>query len=207
MKPTRTEGTGTPALYQQAISTLQALLVEAGAAGDTEPTAMSLSTIGSNGRVSSRIVLLKQVDADGLCFFTNYESAKGGQLAAHDQAAVNFHWKTLRDQVQVRVEGLVEKLDAADSDAYFATRPRMSQIGAWASLQSQELPDREVFDARVAEIEGKYAGVDVPRPPTWGGYRLRPDLFEFWYGARFRLHDRQRYALEDGVWRKFLLYP
>lgn len=168
---------------------------------------MSLSTIGSNGRVSSRIVLLKQVDADGLCFFTNYESAKGGQLAAHDQAAVNFHWKTLRDQVQVRVEGLVEKLDAADSDAYFATRPRMSQIGAWASLQSQELPDREVFDARVAEIEGKYAGVDVPRPPTWGGYRLRPDLFEFWYGARFRLHDRQRYALEDGVWRKFLLYP
>ncbi|MEZ5460995.1 pyridoxamine 5'-phosphate oxidase [Dokdonella sp.] len=198
---------GTPVLYQQAISILRKLLEEAKAAGDTEPTAMTLSTVGSDGRVSSRVVLLKKLDTDGLCFFTNYESAKAGQLAVHDQAALNFHWKTLRDQVQVRVEGVVEKLDPADSDAYFATRPRMSQIGAWASLQSKELPDREVFDARVAEIEERYEGVDVPRPPHWGGYRLRPDLIEFWYGAGFRLHDRQRYEMKDGVWRKFLLYP
>lgn len=207
MNSTQAETSGTQELYQQAITTLQELLAEAAAAGDSEPTAMTLSTAGSGGRVSSRIVLLKQVDASGLCFFTNYESAKAGQLAAHSQAAVNFHWKSLRDQVQVRIEGRVEKISSADSDAYFATRPRMSQIGAWASLQSQELPGREVFEERVAKVELKYAGVDVPRPPTWGGYRLVPDLFEFWYGARYRLHDRQRIELEDGVWRKFLLYP
>lgn len=195
------------ALCQQAISTLRDLLAEAAAAGDSEPTAMNLSTVGGDGRVSSRIVLLKSLDEGGLCFFTNYESAKAGQLAGHNQAAVNFHWKTLREQVQVRVEGTVEKLDAVVSDAYFATRPRMSQIGAWASLQSRELPAREVFDARVSEFEARYEGVDVPRPPNWGGYRLRPDLFEFWYGAGFRLHDRQRYELKDGVWHKFLLYP
>jgi pyridoxamine 5'-phosphate oxidase len=120
---------------------------------------------------------------------------------------VAFHWKTLRDQVQVRVEGRVGKLDAASSDAYFATRPRMSQIGAWASLQSQELPGREVFDARVAEFESRFAAGDVPRPPNWGGYLLVPDLFEFWYGVNFRLHDRQRYECQDGIWNKRLLYP
>lgn len=195
------------ALYQQAIETLRRLIDEAGAAGDPEPTAMSLATADAQGRVSSRIVLLKGLGEDGLRFFTNYESAKAGQLAAHAQAAVGFHWKTLRDQVQVRVEGEVGKLSAADSDAYFATRPRMSQIGAWASLQSQELPSREVFDARVAEIERRFEGIEVTRPPHWGGYLLKPDLFEFWYGANFRLHDRQRYECRDGVWSRRLLYP
>lgn len=194
-------------LYPQAIETLRELLAEARAAADPEPTAMNLATVGSNGRVSSRIVLLKHLDEDGLQFFTNYESAKAGQLAAHGQAAVTFHWKTLRDQVQVRVEGCVEKLDAAISDTYFATRPRLSQIGAWASLQSQELPDRDVFDARVAEVEKRFEGIEVSRPSHWGGYRLVPDLFEFWYGAKFRLHDRQRYELTDGIWTKRLLYP
>jgi pyridoxamine 5'-phosphate oxidase len=203
MNTTRTEVPESQELYLQAIKTLQELIAEAGG----EPTAMTLSTVGADGRVSSRVVLLKQIDADGLSFFTNYQSAKGDQLAAHQQAALNFHWKPLREQVQVRVEGIVEKLDAAVSDAYFATRPRMSQIGAWASLQSQEMPGREVFDARVAEIEAKYSGGEVPRPPNWGGYRLRPDLFEFWYGAGFRLHDRQRYELKAGAWRKCLLYP
>lgn len=168
---------------------------------------MTLSTLGRDGRVSSRVVLLKKLDPEGLCFFTNYESAKAGQLAAHEQAALNFHWKTLREQVQVRVEGTVEKLGAAESDAYFASRPRMSQIGAWASLQSQELASREVFEARVADIESRYAGVEVPRPPHWGGYRLRPDCFEFWYGAGFRLHERHRYELKGGDWRTCLLYP
>ncbi len=197
----------TRSLYLEAIETLTRLLAEASAAADPEPTAMNLATVAANGRVSSRIVLLKQLDADGLQFFTNYESDKGGQLAAHAQAAVAFHWKTLRDQVQVRVEGRVEKLAAAVSDAYFATRPRLSQIGAWASLQSQQLPGREVFDARFAEFEQRFAGVEVPRPPHWGGYRLLPDLFEFWYGASFRLHDRHRYELHDGVWTRCLLYP
>jgi pyridoxamine 5'-phosphate oxidase len=207
MNTTPNEAAGTTELYQQAITTLRNLLAEATAAGDSEPTAMTLSTVGHDGRVSSRIVLLKTLDADGLGFFTNYESAKAEQLAAHSQAAANFHWKTLRDQVQVRVEGRVEKLDAAGSDLYFATRPRMSQIGAWASLQSQELPDRAVFEQRVAETESRFANVDVPRPPNWGGYRLCPDVFEFWYGARFRLHDRQRYELTNGLWRKCMLYP
>lgn len=203
----KTEPDDTRSLYLEAIETLTRLLAEASAAADPEPTAMNLATVAANGRVSSRIVLLKQLDDDGLQFFTNYESAKAGQLDAHAQAAVSFHWKTLRDQVQVRVEGQVEKLDAALSDAYFATRPRLSQIGAWASLQSQELPGREVFDARVAEFEQRFAGVEVPRPPHWGGYRLRPDLFEFWYGAQFRLHERQRYELHDGAWIRHLLFP
>ena len=195
------------ALYLQAIETLRSLVEEARAAADPEPTAMNLATVGADGRVSSRIVLLKQLDADGLQFFTNYESSKAGQLAVHAQAAVAFHWKTLRDQVQVRVEGLVERLDAATADIYFASRPRMSQIGAWASLQSQELPRRSVFDERVAEFEQRFADVAVPRPPHWGGYCLKPDLFEFWYGANFRLHDRQRYDLHEGSWSKRLLYP
>ncbi len=197
----------TKPLYSEAIETLRTLLDEAKAAGDPEPTAMNLATVSAGGRMSSRIVLLKHLGEDGLRFFTNYESAKAEQLAAHAQAAVAFHWKTLRDQVQVRVEGRVEKLDAARSDAYFASRPRMSQIGAWASLQSQELPSREVFDARVAEFEQRFADADVPRPPNWGGYRLVPDLFEFWYGAKYRLHDRQRYELHEGAWNRRLLFP
>lgn len=202
-----TSATHSHPLYTEAIETLRKLLAEARAAGDPEPTAMNLATVSADGRVSSRIVLLKHLDQDGLQFFTNYESDKAEQLAAHAQVAVAFHWKTLRDQVQVRVEGRVEKLDTASSDAYFSSRPRMSQIGAWASLQSRELPAREVFDARVAEFEQRFEGADVPRPPNWGGYRLRPDLFEFWYGANFRLHDRQRYELHDGAWNRRLLFP
>ncbi len=195
------------ALYSRAIETLRTLLAEAKASGDPDPTAMNLATVAGDGRVSSRIVLLKHLGEDGLHFFTNYDSAKAEQLAEHAQAAVAFHWKTLRDQVQVRVEGRVEKLDAASSDAYFASRPRMSQIGAWASLQSQTLPDREVFVSRVAEFEQRFADGDVPRPLNWGGYRLLPDLFEFWYGANFRLHDRQRYEMREGVWTRRLLFP
>jgi pyridoxamine 5'-phosphate oxidase len=194
-------------IHHEALATLQRLLGEATAAGDPEPGAMNLATVGAAGRVSSRIVLLKGIGEDGLRFFTNYESAKAEELAAHPQAALCLHWKTLADQVQVRVEGGVGMLDAADSDAYFATRPRLSQIGAWASLQSQTLPDRETFEARVAEVERRFSGVDVPRPPHWGGYRLVPDRFEFWYGARHRWHERQRYELRDGTWSRRQLYP
>ena len=203
----KTNPSESPTPLAEAIDTMRNLLAEAKAAGDPEPTAMNLATVAADGRVSSRIVLLKQIDEEGLCFFTNYESDKAAQLATHAQAAINFHWKVLRDQIQVRVEGRVEKLDDASSDAYFASRPRMSQIGAWASLQSRELPNRDVFDARVEEVEKRFEGTEVSRPPHWGGYRLVPDLFEFWYGAKFRLHDRQRFELRDGAWTKRLLYP
>lgn len=195
-------------LYQQAIGELRDLLAEAQASADPEPTAMTLATADADGRVSARIVLLKGVDADGLRFFTNYDSAKGRQLAAHPQAALTLHWKFVREQVQVRAEGLVRRLDAAASDAYFATRPRMSQLGAWASLQSQPLPERAVFEQRLAEAERRFAGGEVPRPPNWGGYVLEPDRLEFWYGAGFRLHERVCYRRDgEGRWSRGLLYP
>lgn len=169
---------------------------------------MTLATSAADGRVSARIVLLKAVDAAGFRFFTNYESAKAQQLAAHPQAALCFHWKRLREQVQVRVEGRVYRLPAADSDAYFASRPRGSQLGAWASLQSQTLPDRASFEARYGEVERRYADAAVPRPPHWGGYRLAPDRIEFWFGAEYRLHDRDLYErAADGRWSRRNLYP
>src|SRR6187399_1739027 len=191
----------------EAIAQFRDLLAEAGAAGEPEPTAMTLATADASGRISARVVLLKNVDEAGFCFYTNYHSAKAAQLAAHRQAALCLLWKTLRDGVQVRIEGEIEKVDAIDSDAYFASRARLSQIGAWASLQSQTLPARGDLDARVAEFERKFAGGPVPRPPHWGGYRLRPDMLEIWYGQRARLHDRIRYDLADGAWSKRLLYP
>ena len=167
---------------------------------------MTLAT-SRDGRVSARIVLLKGVDERGFRFFTNYESAKSRELAEHPQAALCFHWKHLPGAVQVRVEGRVEKLGAAESDAYFATRARGSQIGAWASLQSQPLADRAEFEARIAEIERRFAGTEVPRPPHWGGFVVVPDRIEFWYGADFRLHERVLYALAGNLWTRQLLYP
>lgn len=189
------------------IDTFQALLDEARAAGDPEPTAMTLATAGTDGRVSARIVLLKGVDERGFRFFTNYESAKGAQLAAHPQVALCFHWKTVRHAVQVRVEGRSERLSAAESDAYFATRARMSQIGAWASMQSQTLPDRDTFDERVARYEKQFENGEVPRPPHWGGVLVVPDKVEFWYGARYRLHERVCWERQDDQWQSRLLYP
>lgn len=191
----------------QALDELKLLLAEAQRSGDPEPTAMNLSSVDARGRPHSRIVLLKSVDADGLCFFTNYTSAKGRELAANSLVALCLHWKHLREGIQVRIEGQVEELPAADSDAYFASRPRGSQIGAWASLQSQTLPARGEFEARIAHYEAEFDGRDVPRPPHWGGYRVQPDLVEFWYGAKFRLHERQRFELIDGVWQQRMLYP
>ncbi|MBS0514672.1 MAG: pyridoxamine 5'-phosphate oxidase [Proteobacteria bacterium] len=191
----------------EAIAQFRDLLAEAGAAGEPEPTAMTLATADAAGRVSARIVLLKAVDERGFVFYTNYESAKAGELAAHPQTALCFLWKTLRHVVQVRVEGEVEKAGAGEADAYFASRPRESRIGAWASKQSQTLPDRAELDARIAETEQRYAGAEVPRPPFWGGYRLVPDMLEFWFGQRARLHDRVRYARGERGWQKCLLYP
>jgi pyridoxamine 5'-phosphate oxidase len=194
-------------LYQEALTTFTGLLDEARASGDAEPTSMTLATAGADGRVSARIVLLKSVDADGFRFFTNYQSEKAGQIAAHPKVALCFHWKLLREGVQVRVEGDIAKVSAAESDAYFASRPRGSQIGAWASPQSQPLPDRGAFEARIAEFERRFEGAPVPRPPHWGGYLVRPDRIEFWYGASFRLHERVRYEKTDGAWIRGMLYP
>ncbi len=197
----------TDALLVEAVAAVRELLDAARAAADPEPAAMALATSDARGRLSVRIVLLKELDERGFAFYTNYESAKASQLGEQQQAALCLHWKTLRDGVQVRAEGVVEKTSAAESDAYFATRVRASQIGAWASLQSQTLPDRAALDARIAQYEREFEGRPVPRPPHWGGFRLVPDMIELWYGQRARLHDRIRYEQVDGRWSKRLLYP
>lgn len=189
------------------LATFAKLLDEARAAGDREPTAMTLATTDADGRLSARIVLLKAFDARGFVFYTNTRSRKGQALAAHPHAALLFHWKTLRDQVQVRIEGRVEAVTGTKADAYFASRTRGSQLGAWASLQSEPLPDRASFEARYARFEREYEGRVVPRPPHWSGYRLVPDAIEFWYGMAYRLHDRHVHRLVEGVWTEGLLYP
>jgi pyridoxamine 5'-phosphate oxidase len=194
-------------LSEELVQTFQRLMAEAEAAGETDANAMSLATAQADGRVSSRIVLMKQLDARGFVFYTNLDSDKGRQLRAHPRAALCFHWKKLRDGVQVRVEGRVETVADAEADAYFASRPRESQLGAWASLQSQTLPDRGTFEARYAEAEQRYANAPVPRPPHWSGQRVVPDLIEFWYGVPFRLHERHRHEWRDGAWQFRLLYP
>jgi pyridoxamine 5'-phosphate oxidase len=194
-------------LLAEAVAQVRDLIDAARAVGDPEPTAMTLATSDARGRLSARIVLLKDLDERGFAFYTNYDSAKAAQLGEQRHAALCLHWKTLRDGVQVRAEGVVEKTSVAESDAYFATRARASQIGAWASLQSQTLPDRAVLDARVEQYEREFEGRSVPRPPHWGGFRLVPDMIELWYGQRARLHDRIRYERVDGRWSRRLLYP
>jgi pyridoxamine 5'-phosphate oxidase len=194
-------------LKSEILDTFLRLLDEAKASGDPEPTAMNLATVDSSGRVASRIVLLKGVDERGFRFHTNYQSDKGSQLETHAQVALCFHWKQLRNGVQVRVEGAARRLQEEESDAYFASRPRQSQIGAWASLQSQTLPDRETFEQRVARCEHEFEGRDVTRPPHWGGYVVEPDMLEFWYGAEFRLHERVRWSRHGQTWTNRWLYP
>lgn len=194
-------------LYAQALQTFASLMEEARAAGDPEPTAMTVATADAKGRPSARTVLLKAFDERGFVFYTNYDSRKGHQLTENPNAALLFLWKTLREQVQVKIEGTVEPVGLAEADAYFASRPRPSQIGAWASLQSQTLPGRDVFEARIDAFEKKFEGMDVPRPPHWSGFRVVPELIEFWYGARYRLHERQHYQRVDGQWTQRMLYP
>ena len=164
-----------------------------------EPNAMTLATATPDGRPSARMVLLKGVDARGFAFFTNYESRKGAELAANPRAALVFFWVQL--ERQVRVEGRVERLSAEESDAYFASRPEGSQLGAWASQQSAVLPDRGPLEARYEELRAQYEGHEVPRPPFWGGFRVVPETVEFWQGRVNRLHDRLRYRRQDdGSW-------
>lgn len=151
-------------------------------------TAVTLATANAAGRPTARVVLLKDFDADGFVFFTNYEGRKGRELIENPHACLNFYWPWLGRQV--RVEGPVEKVSDAESDEYYHTRPRRSQIGAWASNQSEPLDSRETLLFRVAELEAKYDGKSIPRPPHWGGFRIRPTQVEFWYDGENRLHDR-----------------
>jgi len=169
-----------------------------GAAEVREPEAISVSTVDANGRPSSRMVLLRRHDEGGFGWFTNYESRKGHDLAATPFAAILWYCEPLGRQI--RIEGAVTKMSAEASDAYFASRPRGHQLGAHASAQSTPLESRDVFDARLAEIEAMFDGVEIPRPPYWGGYLLTPDHFEFWQHRRNRLHDRVLYDLRDGRW-------
>ena len=194
-------------VLDEALSRFHDLLAQAGAAGEPEPTAMTLATVDADGRPAARTVLLKDADRAGFVFYTNTLSRKGRELAGQPVAALLFLWKHLDLQVQVRVEGVVNPVSGAEADAYFASRPRLSQIGAWASTQSAPLDARATLEARVAETEARYAGLEVPRPPHWSGYRVVPDRFEFWFGRPFRLHDREEYRLQDGEWRVQRLYP
>jgi pyridoxamine 5'-phosphate oxidase len=170
-----------------------------------EPNAMGVTTVGANGRPSSRIMLIKGFDQRGFTWFTNYESRKGRELQANQYAALLFHWIPL--ERQVRIEGQVERVSAADSDVYFHSRPLKSRLGAIASAQSQAIADREALEARYMQAEEQY-GDHPPRPEHWGGYRLIPDTMEFWQGRRSRLHDRILYTLQkDGHWQHQRLQP
>lgn len=180
---------------------------EAEASEPNDPNAMALATVGADGMPALRMVLLKGFDQQGLVFYTNLESRKGRHLRAHPKAALLLHWKSLRRQV--RVEGEVAPVDPDEADAYFASRSRGSQIGAWASKQSQELESRYELEKRVAQYGAKYAVGHVPRPEHWSGFRVRPVRIEFWREGRFRLHDRLEYLrAEDGEgWTTRRLYP
>jgi pyridoxamine 5'-phosphate oxidase len=178
---------------------------EAAASGIIEAERMALATATPDGRPSVRIVLLKGIDDDGIRFFTNYDSRKGRELDANPRAAATLYWQPLYRAA--RLEGPVERLTPEESDAYFASRPRGAQIGAWASAQGSVLRSREELDERVAEIEARYPD-EVPRPEFWGGYRLRPDAVELWQGRPDRLHDREHFLLRrDGSWRSERLSP
>src|SRR5512146_763480 len=180
-------------------------LAEAIAAELPEPNAMTVATVGADGRPSTRPVLIKGCDTRGIVWYTNYESRKGRELAVHPYAALQFHWVEL--ERVVRIEGRVGKVDAAESDAYFASRPLDSRIGAWASPQSQVIASRAVLLANAAKAGTKYL-LHPPRPPHWGGFRLVPDAWEFWQGRASRLHDRLRYRLDEaGRWVRERLAP
>jgi pyridoxamine 5'-phosphate oxidase len=173
--------------------------------GPFDHTAATLATAAPGGQPSARVVLVRGVDERGFTFFTNYRSRKARELDANPLAALCFYWPWI--DAQVRAEGRVERVSAEESDAYFATRPRGSQIGAWASEQSERLGSRGELEQRYADVERKYHGSRVPRPPHWGGFRLRPDRIEFWKAGTFRLHDRTLYTREGDRWTVQLLNP
>jgi len=197
-------------LYAEALDTFTTLFAEAKASErEIEPNAMTVATANAVGRPSARTVLLKSFDADGFVFYTHLDSHKGRELSANPQAALLFLWRSLRDAgIQVRIEGAAHTVADEIADTYFASRPRASQIGAWASAQSETLASRAEFETRIADVETTFEGRPVPRPEGWSGVRVVPDAIEFWYGAKFRLHERYRYECGIGAeWTKRMLYP
>jgi pyridoxamine 5'-phosphate oxidase len=170
-----------------------------------DPTAMSLATVSTDGTPSVRIVLLKGVDERGFVFYTNLNSRKGRELTATPRAALCFYWPAL--DVQIRIEGTIEPVSDAEADAYFASRARESQIGAWASLQSEELSSMDALRSRVAEMEARFANEPVPRPPHWSGRRVKPSSIEFWHAGEHRLHERRRYERDGNRWTMRRLFP
>jgi len=192
-------------LYSEAIERFQNLLEQARASGVAEPTAFTLATCSADGVPSARTVLLKEVSERGFVFYTNMQSRKGQQLAENPRAALCFFWQPLMEQVLV--QGPVTPVSAAEADAYWATRPRLSQVGAWASQQSQPLSGRSELEQRLAEFEKRFEGMPVPRPPHWSGYRVVPDFIEFWTARPGRLHERLRYSRDDGEWRMSWINP
>lgn len=194
-----------PELPAEVIQEFNTILQAALDAKVIEPTAMTIAS-HENGRVSARTVLMKAFDARGFVFYTNLKSNKGRQLLSHPEAALTFLWRDI--ERQVLVEGVTEQVSDEEADTYFASRHRASQIGAWASQQSQPLASRESFDSSVSEFEQRFDEQPIPRPPYWSGFRIRPTMIEFWYGRQFRLHDRFRWALnKDNRWQSQRLYP
>lgn len=197
--------TNPPPLPDEVVSEFNTGLQKARDAGIVEPTAMTVST-REDDRVSARTVLLKDFDERGFVFYTHLTSNKGRQLQQHPVAALTFLWREIEQQVLV--EGVTEIVTDQEADDYFASRPRESQIGAWASQQSQPLDSRQTFEDKIAEFTRKFKGEPVPRPPQWSGFRVRPVMVEFWYGREFRLHDRFRWGLDNrGCWQDQRLYP
>lgn len=180
-------------------------LAEARQKNVTEPTAMSLATVNSEGQPHCRIVYFKGMIRGGLSFYTNYNGAKAKDLAHNKLACVNFYWPEMHQQI--RIQGPTSKLTREESELYFKTRPRMSQIGAWASQQSERVPDLKFLNAQFSEIEKKFEGKEIPCPEGWGGFHLIPQYFEFWFGKEGRLHERYAYQIKGSVWERFNLFP